>query len=656
MVRAFSSFGVGIGQNGFVPSTETGLSEIYLDGYIGQSFWHALEYDSGASTYVQTYVSELLPSNLRAIAVADVHPARGDEIFILMDNGNVRLHRQTNKELIHEFATGVNQIYAFDHYDWDGDGREEFAILGASRLHLFESDGTPLDTYTGFSGSDLIIGQMDGDAGAEIAVTNGKVLDIDSGLVQCTWNAGFGFELGLSDFDNDGMEELVFSEAWNFAWAFDVDTCLPKWSLSVFNVGAIGIGDSNGDGVEELILGEAQWGDIISYDLTTRAENWRIDNPEHGTTSVALIDADNDGEVEVLWGAGHSSSGEDIMYVGNISTQSIEWESQDLGGPFHGPVLGDVDGDGVNEVVTVSFESDSGYGAGKIIVLEQDNLTATISQETMRGLGWVGVRDLKLYDVDNDGDDEILLAGCTTYDGLIEIYDYAADGTFTMIWDNNVLPWSSTFYSVAAGDIDNDGTLEIIGGSGAATTGSAGNFVYVYDFETGDEEWHSLQMGSFWDEVSELQVGDFDGDGQTEIAGMVEGGSVYIYAADSTLEAILSDDCTFMRSGPAVGSHGQPLMLSKSNGEMDAYIWHDGSYRLNRSLDLAPMNLEGFTFYNRERLFTGAAGIMSVHALPTGRILWQSRDFGSSFGAETVFLENGCFVSAGRNGVYAFRP
>ncbi|MCP4092553.1 MAG: hypothetical protein GY747_03805 [Planctomycetes bacterium] len=65
-----------------------------------------------------------------------------------------------------------------------------------------------------------------------------------------------------------------------------------------------------------------------------------MDNPEHGTTSVTLADVDADGQLEIVWGAGHSSSGKDIMYVADAATLAIEWESLDLRGPFIGPVRG----------------------------------------------------------------------------------------------------------------------------------------------------------------------------------------------------------------------------------------------------------------------------------------------------------------------------
>lgn len=654
VIGAYNSYGIAIGDSGFIASTNPGLNEIYLDGYNGESFWHALRYDSNAGTYVQTYASVSYASGIRHLAVENILPAAGDEILVVLENGEIHIHRQGDKKELAVISSGVNNLTGFGLYDFNQDGLSDFAITGSGGLSLFDSGGTLVANYPGLNGNNLVIGQMDADSSPEIAVTNGSVLDVNSGVVQCTWASGFGFELGLSDFDGDGMQELIFSEVWNFAWAFDVDTCLPKWSISLFNVGSIMIGDSDNDGVDELIIGEAQWGDIVSYDLPTQTEQWRIDNPEHGTTSVALIDADQDGVVEILWGAGASSSGEDIMYVGDIASETIEWESIHLDGPFLGPVLGDVDGDGEEEVVTVSYESESGYGAGKIVVLEPGSLVPHISQETLRGLGWTGVHQVKLADVDGDGNDEIVIAGGTTYDGLIEIYDFNG-GIFTLVWDNNILPSSVTFYSVEVLDIDGDGTLEVLGGVGAETTGSSGTYIYAYDYATGNEEWHTLQMGGFWDGITEIATGDFDGDGSLEIAGMVNEGDVYIFSNMGTLEAIIPGSFKSMRSGVASAGQAVPLFLGGVNGELERYRFQAGSYSMNANLNLVATPIDGFTVIGSGHLFMGSAGILNLYSLSGGAsLIWQSENYGDGFGSNTVRLSNGDFATSGRGGVLLF--
>ena len=36
----------------------------------------------------------------------------------------------------------------------------------------------------------------------------------------------------------------------------------------------------------------------------TQALKWEVNNPEHGVTNIAVGDVDNDGLVDLLWGAG----------------------------------------------------------------------------------------------------------------------------------------------------------------------------------------------------------------------------------------------------------------------------------------------------------------------------------------------------------------
>ncbi|MCP4092552.1 MAG: VCBS repeat-containing protein [Planctomycetes bacterium] len=67
----------------------------------------------------------------------------------------------------------------------------------------------------------------------------------------------------------------------------------------------------------------------------------------------------------------------------------------------------DVDGDGIDEIVSVSNGSDSGYRTGKIVVLEQDSYTTHISQGTMLDSIGDSVNAIKLVDIDGDGELEI---------------------------------------------------------------------------------------------------------------------------------------------------------------------------------------------------------------------------------------------------------
>src|SRR4029453_10823129 len=102
----------------------------------------------------------------------------------------------------------------------------------------------------------------------------------------------------------------------------------------------------------------------------TKALKWQIANPEHGVTAIAVGDATGDGRLEVLWGAGATSSGPDYLYAADPSTQAILWQNADLVGPFIGPEVGDVDGDGEPEILFAASQSNAAYASGRILVLD----------------------------------------------------------------------------------------------------------------------------------------------------------------------------------------------------------------------------------------------------------------------------------------------
>jgi len=632
-IASFASFGQLVGVAGICTAQVNGLTEVYVGG--STAYWYSVVHNPATAAYDMNWVSPPYPSNILRIQVGDCRSEPGDEIVVLLASGTVEVRSASTKQSLHNFSSGVSSPAALRLFDHDGDGDLEIFVANSNSVSAFSGTGAPVWSKTGMGGTDLAVAQMDGDPSLELATTDGKVVDMASGTIQCSWAAGFGYLLRSADFDGDGMQELIFAEHWNFCWAFDVDTCLPKWSMPVFNVGAIEVADVDGDGTEELIVGDAQWGDIHAHVLSTQAQLWSIANPEHGTTWIAVEDVDADGQNEVLWGAGASSSGSDRLYVGNYVAQSIEWENVQLDGPFIGPVVGDVDGDGDLEVVSASNSSDAGYGAGCIVVLDAESLAVeAISQETMHGLGWEGLHDLRLRNIDADPQLEIVLAGGTTYDGLIEIYDYSASGTFSLAWDNNTLPFGAVFHCADVADLDDDGTLEVFGGVGRSHTGALGNFVYVYDLATGAEEWHSLQMGAYWGRIDDVAAANTDGTGARELLGMVEGGEIYVYdGSTKALEAIIPGAFRAIDVPPFGGSGPPQIWAGTNGGSLASYAFNGASYVGRGSYPLLGGPIEGFSFGRMGSVYVAGGGTVKlVYPPASGHNVWTLSGLGNAAG------------------------
>jgi hypothetical protein len=647
VVGALSNFGVFNGDSGILASTEPGLNEFFASCITDSSFWYAHRYDAQSGTYVQTYASPLYTSEIRFMDLADLHPSPGEELMVLQDNGLLSMFRQSTKVELLTVDIGVESITAYAQADVDQDGVNEFALIASTGLHIFEADGSQFAHYPTLFGEDLVIGQMDGDPGLELAVTDGSILDLATGTIQCSWHQGFGFDMELSDWDGDGIEEMVVAEKFDWIWAFDADTCTQLWGLPIFDTDVLKIADVDQDGVEELIVGEGQHGDILAFELSTQTLLWNIENPGHGVNSILCADVNQDGIDEIVW----ATDAKPGLMVGDFITQSVSWEANDFEGRMLGPLLGDVDGDGVDEIISSSTRSRQS-SEGRIVVWDADTLTASISGKSR----WMDrTAGIQLFDIDGDNDMEIVIGGNDSrYGGVIEIFDYTPSGEFIPLWRNNNGPDHVYFYCVEVVDLDQDGTLEVVG-AGTATVGADRSRVYVYDYASGDEKWRSQKVNNaLHDWISKMAIYDFDGDGQLEIAAMMDLDDVFIFGNDSVLEHTIDGRFTSMGAAPYVPGLRRPLLLGDKWGDVTAYQWNGAGYQSIANLHLASDRIDGFTMLGGSRMVASIVGTLNLYDYKDNEFEFESEAYGDFFGSSVVPLSNGDFVTAGEHGLFIF--
>jgi len=660
---SYVALGSGIGLTGLVTALDGQQPEIYAAGssstFGGNEYWYALRYAPQTRTFQQAYASERYPAGIRRLALAH-RAGQTPLIVVALGDGTLRLHDQATKALVSSIAgpcAGRGGLQTLITADLNADGNDEF--ISSCTDGALVADGTGYTTWTqaGAGGADLVAGQMDGDPAIEIASTTGDVVDAGSRTTQWHRQGGFGAHLQAADIDGDGRDELIAADPWYIVWAYDVDRQLPRWSIaSAQDIGAIHVDDVDADGVQELLLGDGQWGEVHAYNTVTLAEEWSIGNPEHGVTNIAIADVDLDGVNDVLWGAGATSTGSDYLYLADWRAEGIKAQTEDLDGPFVGPQVGDLDGDGVDEIVAASFTSESSYESGRIVVIDSRTLAVrAISPGVADGVyAWTGIHDLKLRDLNGDGRPEILVATDYLYDGLLEAYSFSASNQFKRVWTNATRPVGAPFQSVDVADIDGDGDLEVLAGGSREHTGAQGVYIYAYDVATHAEQWHTLQLGDYWSSVSDLAVADTDGDGDLDFAGMIEGGDVYVFdGASHVLDAIVPVDGASLGIRKAGGA--AQLMVGSASGHMLRYAFDGTGYPEVSDLPLRTTALDGLSMLRPGSLWVGSNGTLARYS--RGAKPYETANYGIGFGsnvAATMRVRPWVF-SAGSYGVHGFK-
>jgi WD40 repeat protein len=659
----YAVFGADIGgSNIIIGSTPAGgAPEIIFDSYSYNSFWQSIRYNPSTGNYDQVFVSPLYSTDpysyvyIRGLELGKVTAASNRQIVVMLEDGRIYVYDFATKAELGHFDTSVAGGYGLTGltlFDLDGDGLAELILTNQSDLFVFDGTGQLLWQVPGAGGYDVVAGQMDNDPAIEIAASNGVVVDASTHAAQWTYGNGFGVHLKLAPFPGENYQQLISASDWQFVYSYDVGRQLPRWSIQTpQDIGAIDVADVDNDGVPEVIIGDGQWGNVHVHDLINQTLKWEVNNPEHGVTNIAIGDVDNDGVVDVLWGAGATSSGPDYLYVANTTgAHDIKWQNLDLEGPFLGPAIGDLDGDGQPELVICSTSSEAGYSSGRILVFDLGTLALrAVSPPVADGFSAYGVHDLKLRNVEDNGRMQIVIATESGYDGLIEIYRFDSNNTFTRIWTNTTRPFSS-FYFAEVADLDNNGTHKIVGGTDG--------YVFVYDYPSGAQSWQSVNLPG---NVTGLLVEDLNLDGNKEIAALVNNGDLYTWDGPSLQLRNLRQGT----DGAVLSQRATPagLVLGDISGVGHFLQWNNDTYTETFTRQLAsdcdpyayPSCLNGINVTSDNALWTGIGSILNQRLGPSyDNVAWESPAIGGGFGRFVVTAVRGgrdCVFSSAQHAV-----
>ncbi len=441
----------------------------------------------------------------------------------------------------HGIDATMNGARGLDVADIDADGHLDLAVAAEfdDKVTIYRNTlGTGLtwvekDISTALfdGGSNVVIVDVDGDGKLDVAgvaetASNGVWWRNPGGDAMGAWTETFispsiggAYALAAADFDFDGDIDFVTGgrSTQRTDWWENTAGNGSAWTQHLIETStgparSVATGDINGDGWIDTIMntdGRLEWWRNESIHRNSPFLQTRnVDLAAAGAFDLEAADMDRDGDLDLV---GSAQTADQIMLYRNTSGDGTAFTPVPVATGFDGAraiELGDVDGDGHPDVVGAA------QNAGDLIWWRNVGGTGTTFTATTIDASFAGARDVKLADIDGDGDLDVAAAGFDA-DELAFYRNANGDGS---LWNKiTALSFFNEASSVDAGDIDGDGDIDLIGASFANDT-----LAWARN-STGDgSSWSEQLIVNSFDGASAVRLADVDSDGDLDVVAVAE--------------------------------------------------------------------------------------------------------------------------------------
>lgn len=317
-----------------------------------------------------------------------------------------------------------------------------------------------------------------------------------------------------SNIDEEPTLELIMLGADGLIYVHNSINGSIKFTISAMTPSPLTVGDVDGDTLPEIVTTSGSNGSIICYDGKGNLKYSAVPaEPFMGNLQMALIDADNDNQTEII--AVNPSANKIVSFRG--STGIMKWSSTAFSAPICTiPIPVDLDHDGFIEII---FGTSNGFlnavSGINGTLLWSKNITYNLISDPQSSYILMG-------DINQDKNIEILLG--TSSNILL-----CLNSTGDILWQFNTTNPIKNVGMLA--DIDDDRIIEVLF--------IANSSVICLNAQTGSLEWsYQLQNSN----PGFVESADVDGDGRLEV--------IATTLASSNLNCLIGTGKPWLQPGP----------------------------------------------------------------------------------------------------------
>lgn len=616
----FPGLGSGLGLSGFsiFDFDNDGFSELLFGtgkGFGGNDSFVVVNYDEQSGTYrvlCQSLPYEEGIAKIRGFA----NRTYSASSLIALNNGHILVINHRSGTIQGEISTGMAGVNDLLVGDIDNDAADEIAVLFDNTIRIYDANSFVFEKQIPYGALSFSLGHFTSAQEHDLALNTGYLLNVGEQHTTIVWDySALGFSdqfLSAGDIDADGLDEIVAADKWDNLRAFNADTRGILWEHEAdHDIDALQVLDSDEDGVPEVLYGDGQWGGLYGLQGATGTVQWTVDNSHHGVTDLHIADLDQDDRLELIWGAGHSSTGPDFAFIHDLVLDQREWQSPDTGLPYYAVAYGNLDDDDLPDRVFASHDNERG-GLVTAIRSSDGSVLWQVESDDFGAHSLTGLHALVVGDVDEDGEAEVVVGTDDLYNGYVAILD-GSDGSL----ENAVeLESGSPIYSLAIGNLDGQGNTDILAGGGKEHTGSEGIKVHIIDGKAAVVSHTFPSLGDSWEDLWSLELVDIDADNTLEVIAVW--GATYILDADNN-GLIRTLDTDFV----SLATTDQRVYVGNESGVLSSM---DRDGKITTVAKVCASAITALETVSPSRLALVCAGRPGIYDLDQRKIEWLSTD------------------------------